>query len=174
MSSERGFSLVETLVSIGLLTTVAIGVAQLFAVSTSANLRATGATSTALLATQKMEQLRGLTWGFGDATARGLPVTDTTTNLATDPPANNGRGLSPSPAGSLHQSAGRIRRLPRRRRTLGGNGRDSARRHLLRPALVGTAAPRKPEQHPGPASSRCDPQQRPVGDTLDTRASRER
>ena len=105
MSSERGFSLVETLVSIGLLTTVAIGVAQLFAVSTSANLRATSATSTALLATQKMEQLRGLTWGFGDETARGLPVTDTTTNLATDPPGNTGRGLSPSPAGSLHQSA---------------------------------------------------------------------
>ena len=97
-SSERGFSLVETIVSIGLLTTVAIGVAQLFAVSTLANLRSNGATSTALLATQKMEQLRGLTWGFGDQTTRGLPITDTTTNLATDPPGDNGRGLSASPA----------------------------------------------------------------------------
>ncbi len=104
-SSERGFSLVETIVSIGLLTTVAIGVAQLFAVSTLANLRANGATSTALLATQKMEQLRGLTWGFGDQTTRGLPITDTTTNLATDPPGDNGRGLSASPASSLHRTA---------------------------------------------------------------------
>ncbi len=104
-SSERGFSLVETLVSVGLLTTAAIGVAQLFAISTSANLRAKGATSTALLATQKMEQLRGLTWGFGDEMTLGLPVTDTTTNLATDPAGNDGRGLAPSPAASLHESA---------------------------------------------------------------------
>ena len=174
MSSERGFSLVETLVSIGLLTTVAIGVAQLFAVSTSANLRATSATSTALLATQKMEQLRGLTWGFGDETARGLPVTDTTSNLGNRPSREHRARPLPIAGWKSAPVRGRIRRLPRRRRTLGGNGRDSARRHLLRPPLVGAAAPREPEQHPGPASSRCDPQQRPFGDTLDTRASRER
>ena len=165
-SSERGFSLVETIVSIGLLTTVAIGVAQLFAVSTLANLRANGATSTALLATQKMEQLRGLTWGFGGQTTRGLPITDTTTNLATDPPGDNGRGLSASPASSLHQTAaGYVDYLDADGRWV-GNRLGSARRNLLRPPLVSAAAAREPEQHPGPTSSRRDPQQRPAGHTV--------
>ena len=92
------------MISIGLLTAVAIGVAQLFAVATAASFTAKVGTSTAMLATQKMEQLRGLTWGFGDETTAGLPVTDVTMNLATDPPSNNGRGLGPSPAASLAQN----------------------------------------------------------------------
>lgn len=103
-SNERGFSLIESVVSIGILTAVTVSVAQLFAVATAANLSAKGGTSTAILATQKMEQLRGLTWGFGDQNNLGLPVTDTTTDLATDPPTNSGGGLSPSPSASLQQS----------------------------------------------------------------------
>ena len=93
------------MISIGLLTAVTIGVAQLFAVATAASFTAKVGTSTAMLATQKMEQLRGLTWGFGDETTAGLPVTDVMTNLATDPhPSNNGRGLGPSPDASLAQN----------------------------------------------------------------------
>lgn len=101
-SSERGFSLIETIVAVGLLTAVTISVAQLFAMATAANLSAKGGTSTALLATQKMEQLRSLAWGLqGDV---GMPITDTTTNLATDPPQSNGRGLRPSPLATLRSS----------------------------------------------------------------------
>ena len=48
----------------GLLTAVSLGVAQLFALSTRANLIAKGQTSTTAMAEQKLEQLRGLTWGF--------------------------------------------------------------------------------------------------------------
>ena len=103
-SDERGFSLIESAVSIGILTAVTVSVAQLFAVATAANLASKSGTSTAILATQKMEQLRGLTWGFGDQNSLGLPVTDTTTNLATEPPTNTGRGLNPSPSASLEQS----------------------------------------------------------------------
>ena len=99
-SSSRGFSLVEVLVAMGLLTVVSLGVAQLFAVSTHANHVAKGQTSTTALAEQKLEQLRSLTWGF-DTDGQGLPVSDTTTNLSTDPAGNTGNGLNPSPSTSL-------------------------------------------------------------------------
>lgn len=102
-SSSKGFSLVEVLVSMGLLTAVSLGVAQLFALSTRANLIAKGQTSTAAMAQQKMEQLRGLTWGF-DTAGEGLPVSDTTTNLAVQPSAPTGAGLNPSPANSLEEN----------------------------------------------------------------------
>ena len=52
-----------------------------------------------VLAQQKMEQLRALTYGFD---ALNLPVTDSTTNLASVPEApTGGTGLAPSPAGAL-------------------------------------------------------------------------
>jgi prepilin-type N-terminal cleavage/methylation domain-containing protein len=102
-SSSRGFSLVEVLVSMGLLTVVSLGVAQLFAVSARANYVAKGQTSTTALAEQKLEQLRALTWGF-DADGQGLPVSDTSTNLATDPASSTGGGLNPSPSDSLASS----------------------------------------------------------------------
>ena len=102
-SSSRGFTLIEVVVSLGLLTVVSLGVAQLFAVSTRANLVAKGRTSTTALAEQKMEQLRSLTWGF-DTQGQGLPVSDTTTNLTVYPLTQNGTGLNPSPSDSLEQN----------------------------------------------------------------------
>jgi|SRR5687768_9347708 len=102
-SSSKGFSLAEVLVSMGILTAVSLGVAQLFAMSAKANFSAKGDTSATTLAEQKMEQLRGLTWGFDDQ-AQGLPVSDTTTNLAIDPAGPTGQGLNPSPALSLEQN----------------------------------------------------------------------
>src|SRR5215216_2601559 len=102
-NDSRGFSLVEVLVSMGLLTCVSLGVAQLFALSTRNNLMAKGQTSTTAMAEQKLEQLRGLTWGF-DLAGQGLPLTDTTTNLGVSPPAHNGTGLNPSPSDSLERN----------------------------------------------------------------------
>src|SRR5687767_5969633 len=102
-ASSRGFSLVEVLISMGLLTAVSLGVAQLFALSTRANYIARGQTSTTAMAEQKMEQLRALTWGF-DMTGTGLPVSDTSTNLAADPASATGAGLNPSPSDSLEQN----------------------------------------------------------------------
>ena len=104
-SNNRGFSLVEVLVAMGLLTAVSMGVAQLFALSTRANVIAKGQTSTTAMAEQKLEQLRGLTWGF-DLDGQGLPLSDTTTNLTVFPPTHNGSGLNPSPNDSLTCSAG--------------------------------------------------------------------
>ena len=102
-SSSRGFSLIEVVISMGLLTAVSLGVAQLFALTTRANLIAKGQTSTTAMAEQKLEQLRGLTWGF-DLEGQGLPLSDTTTNLAVYPPAHNGSGLNPSPSDSLEEN----------------------------------------------------------------------
>jgi len=101
--NSRGFSLIEVMISMTLLTVVSLGVAQVFAVSTRANYVARGQTSTTTLAEQKLEQLRGLTWGF-DLDGQGLPLSDTTTNLAVYPPAATGSGLNPSPANSLDQN----------------------------------------------------------------------
>jgi prepilin-type N-terminal cleavage/methylation domain-containing protein len=98
----EGFSLIEVLVSVALLSVVSLGVAQLFAVATKANATSKGQTSTALLAVQKMEQLKALTWGFDQsAAALGLPVSDTSTDLSTAVPTGGGSGLNPSPADSL-------------------------------------------------------------------------
>jgi hypothetical protein len=52
-----------------------------------------------VLADQKMEQLRGLAWGFDII---GLPLTDTSSNIALPiESATGGPGLSPSPPNSL-------------------------------------------------------------------------
>ena len=102
-SSSRGFSLVEVVVAMGILTAVSLGVAQLFATATRSNVIAKGQTSTTVLAQQKMEQIRSLTWGF-DTSGEGLPLSDTTSNLSVFPTTKNGHGLDPSPANSLESN----------------------------------------------------------------------
>jgi prepilin-type N-terminal cleavage/methylation domain-containing protein len=102
-SSERGFSLVEVAVAMGLLTVVSLGVAQLFAASTRINVMARGQSFTTILAAQKLEQIRSLTWGF-DKDGMGLPVTDTSTNLTVYPLAEGGTGLNASPDDSLEKN----------------------------------------------------------------------
>ncbi|HUF47942.1 MAG TPA: prepilin-type N-terminal cleavage/methylation domain-containing protein [Vicinamibacterales bacterium] len=105
VSTDRsaGFTLVEVLVAMLIIMVMALGTAQLFAVSIRATHAARNQTATTALASQKLEQLRALTWGF-DAAGSGLPVTDTTTNLSQDPPTNAGAGLNPSPPGTLNQN----------------------------------------------------------------------
>jgi prepilin-type N-terminal cleavage/methylation domain-containing protein len=98
--ADAGFSLIEVLFAMVLLMVAALGAAQLFAVSVQRNAGARYQTSTTVLAAQKMEQLRALTWGFDPAQA-GFPVSDTTSNLAEQPVTNNGQGLNPSPGDSL-------------------------------------------------------------------------
>lgn len=100
---ERGFSLAETMVATAILATVSLGVAQMFILAAEQTRGGKVETSAATLAEQKMEQLRSLTWGF-DLIGQGLPVSDTTTNLAVDPPNATGTGLNPSPAGTMEQN----------------------------------------------------------------------
>ena len=101
-SSSEGFSLAEVMVATALLATALVTLAQLFAVSTRSNLGSRNTTYAAVLAEQKLEELRALTWGF-DST--GLPLTDTTTNTAVNPDEpDGGSGLNPSPVTALQEN----------------------------------------------------------------------
>ena len=97
---DAGFTIIEVLIAMVLLSIVALGVAQMFGLAIQATQAARFQTSTTVLASQKLEQLRALTWGF-DSSGSGLPVSDTSTNLAVEPPTGSGGGLDPSPANSL-------------------------------------------------------------------------
>src|SRR5688572_31803042 len=78
---DAGFSLIEVLLATTLLTVAVGALSQLFVISTRANTNARVTTFTTVLAQQKMEQLRSLTWGFD---SMGLPLTDTSTNITAD------------------------------------------------------------------------------------------
>jgi type II secretory pathway pseudopilin PulG len=118
-SSEAGFSLIETMIAVILLATSLTAIAQLMAIATRSNINAQRQTFSATLSQEKMEQLRGLSWGFDDL---GLPINDYSTDLALDPPApNGGVGLTPSPGDSLAaNSPGYVDYLDRDGRSLGG------------------------------------------------------
>lgn len=101
VKSREGFTLVEVIVALGLMVTVSIGVAQLFAMAVRAGASAREQTSTAILATAKLEQLRSLTWAYDASSSALQPRSDSTGNLSLDPPDDSGSGLMPSPPGSL-------------------------------------------------------------------------
>jgi hypothetical protein len=92
-----GFSLVEVLISTVILTTALVTLAQLFAIALAMTWSAKAMTMATLLAEGKVEQLRGLVWAYDEAGAR---ISDTTSDLSTDPPTSTGSGLMSS-GGSL-------------------------------------------------------------------------
>jgi hypothetical protein len=95
----RGCSLLEVLVATTIVVVGVMALAQLFALATHANLHAKQTTFTAILAQQKMEQLRGLAWSIDPL---GVPVSDLSTDTRAVPEAaSGGTGLSPSPPGAL-------------------------------------------------------------------------
>lgn len=98
VSRDTGFTLLEVCVALLLLTLAITGAAQLFALAIHANASARVQTSTTILATQKMEQLRGLTWSVDSA---GIPVSDTASDLSFDPVTGGGTGLGASPSTTL-------------------------------------------------------------------------
>jgi prepilin-type N-terminal cleavage/methylation domain-containing protein len=118
-SSDDGFSLLETLIAIGIMATALVALGQMAALSLANNTSARTGTYAAVLAEQKMEQLRGLMWGY-DALA--LPLSDASTNTAlpTESPTG-GTGLTPSPANALTTNvAGYVDYVDRSGNILGG------------------------------------------------------
>ena len=98
-SNQRGFSIVETIFATGILATSIVALAQMFAISVSNNRNSRSGSYAVTLAEQKMEQLRGLTYGFDTI---GLPITDTNTDTTQPIEApTGGTGLTPSPSGTL-------------------------------------------------------------------------
>jgi len=99
--SARGFSLLEVLVATTIAIVAIAGLAQFAAIGATANRRARLATLAAVLAQQKMEQLRALTWAFD---VDGQPVTDQTSDVSISPEQAGGTGLGPSAADSLERN----------------------------------------------------------------------
>src|SRR2546427_218392 len=76
--SARGFTLIEAIIATTLMAMALVLAGRLLTMSKRANQSATAIGIAAVLAEQKMEQLRGLTWGLD---AGGLPLTDTTSDV---------------------------------------------------------------------------------------------
>ena len=106
VSGMRGFTLVEVLVATALFVTIALGIAQLAAVSTRAARASRDHTSAVILAAAKMDQLRALAWTFEPELPGVPPVhrSDRATNLSLPDHPDDGPGLTPSPAGVLSVS----------------------------------------------------------------------
>jgi prepilin-type N-terminal cleavage/methylation domain-containing protein len=100
-TTDKGFTLLEVLVALVLVTITAAGVAGLFSIAIRDARAARDQTMTALLAVAKMEELRGLTWSFDVST--GAALSDLTTNLSRSPPDGSGTGLSSSGSGVLER-----------------------------------------------------------------------
>jgi type II secretory pathway pseudopilin PulG len=99
---ERGFSLIETLIAIGLLIVVAGSLAQLFAIGQRSNARARDFSMSSILAAAKVEQIRSLSWGFDLA---GQPLTDRSADLSVSPERpTGGVGLHTSPSDALDRN----------------------------------------------------------------------
>ena len=99
--AEEGFSLLEVLIAVVVLSTTAAGLAGLFTIAAVSTRMARSQTLAMLLASDKLEQLRGLTWSFD---ASGAPVSDTTSDVSTQPMTNVGQGLRASPPDSLQRN----------------------------------------------------------------------
>jgi hypothetical protein len=117
--TQAGFSLIEAIVAAGLLAGGMAALGQLFAISIADTVSARTGTYVSVLAEQKVEQLRGLMWGFD---ASGSPVSDLATNTAL-PHASpvGGTGLTASPPGSLTaNTSGYVDYLDMEGRIVGG------------------------------------------------------
>jgi prepilin-type N-terminal cleavage/methylation domain-containing protein len=98
-----GFTLVEVLIAIAILITIAVGVAQLIAVATRAIRAAREHSSAVILAAAKMDQLRALAWTYEPSAPglRAVPRSDRATDVSHPNHAPTGAGLDVSPAGTL-------------------------------------------------------------------------
>jgi prepilin-type N-terminal cleavage/methylation domain-containing protein len=135
---ERGFTLLEVLIALLLVAVLASGLAELFLVVMLATENARHETSATALASQKVEELRSLTWTF----AGGLAVSDMATDLSTSPHSSGGSGLATSPAGTLAMSTpGYVDYLDARGRWVGaGPALPAAARYIRRWSIDALAA----------------------------------
>jgi hypothetical protein len=100
-SPERGSSLLEAVIATAIVVTALGGIAQLLLISRRMVWESGVSTTAAVLAAQKLEQLRSLRWAFDPA---GRAIGDESTDLSTDPPSISGSGLRASPAGTLRRN----------------------------------------------------------------------
>ena len=88
MRDDRGFSLLEVLVATTIVTVAIASLAQVLALATTLNASAARTTFAVVLASQKMEALRGLNWDALDRqTGRTVDYLDRAGVIATVPEA---------------------------------------------------------------------------------------
>jgi prepilin-type N-terminal cleavage/methylation domain-containing protein len=91
-TSMRGFSLIEVLVATALISTAIVGVAHLAAMGMLQAAAARDGTSALVLAQNKLEELRGATWGFdagGTRVSSVLLAVSSPLSLVADEPGYN-------------------------------------------------------------------------------------
>ena len=96
--AECGFALLDALIGMMVVVTVAGGMAGLLTWSTRAAASAGTQTIATMLARQKLEQLQALEWSVDEA---GVPHSDDSASVAVDPMRESGPGLRPSPAATV-------------------------------------------------------------------------
>lgn len=118
---DAGLSLIELLIALTLLIVAVFGLAQLFAYSARAAQQGRALTAVSVLASQKLDQLRGLAFTYD---AAGVRLTDTSTDTTTVPESpGGGMGLTPSGLASLDANTpGYCDFLDATGRVLGGGG----------------------------------------------------
>ena len=89
--AARGFSVIEVLIAVALLSVGVLGGVQLVAMSMQAMAAARSQNLTAVLASARLEDLRGLTFEFDDL---GMASTDLQTDLSVTPRSSAGGGLT--------------------------------------------------------------------------------
>jgi prepilin-type N-terminal cleavage/methylation domain-containing protein len=94
----RGFTLIEVLIALGVLTVAALGAMQLVSMAIGMMAEARAQSLAAGMAAERLEQLRGLRLEFD---AGGLRRTDLSTDLTIEPPGAGGAGLTPSGPAAL-------------------------------------------------------------------------
>jgi prepilin-type N-terminal cleavage/methylation domain-containing protein len=138
MRDDQGFSLIEVLVATTVFVVALASLAELFTLAIRSNLASRTVTDATVLAQQKVEELRALSWGLS---LEGLPVADTTFDTASDQPTG-GTGLSPSPPLALAENtAGFVDYVDRLGVKLGGGSQAPAgaiytRRWAIEPLLA--------------------------------------
>jgi type II secretory pathway pseudopilin PulG len=118
-NGAAGFSLLEVVIAICVMAGALVLLGQMLGISVANNQTARRLTYATVLAEQKMEQLRGLSWGVDSL---GLPVSDTSTNTSSPVESpTGGTGLSASPSGTLTRNTdGWVDYLDRFGNVLGG------------------------------------------------------
>jgi len=97
--SSDGFTLLEVVVSLAILAALLISLPQALLHAARAAAAARRTVQASVLASEKLEQLRGLAWGYDESGGR---VEDTQSDVSRSPvDATGGTGLSPAPGDSL-------------------------------------------------------------------------
>jgi hypothetical protein len=101
--NHSGFALLEVVTASALLATMAAGTCAVVAMAIHARQTARTRTIATMAASEKMEQLRSLSWTHITTSAPAISMSwsDVTTDLSRDPATDDGSGLLSSPPGSL-------------------------------------------------------------------------